>query len=200
MMGIPLPFRHHESRWDRLRSVASNELERALHETERLRVVLPETGNLRRRVQPLMDRASAARADFSMPDLPAGLHDRLSLDRLPMLGHKRPSRLGRILNADTPLWAVIAAGLGGFLAGAMIARGATAQRMPAAMPEDLDRVSEQIKGEWPSILDEDIRDAKGNLKRLSSVIGERTGEDKGSVRERLQELTSATMSSNGGHT
>src|SRR5262249_30422533 len=154
----------------------SAELARRLNDLERLREVLPDPEEIRRRVQPLMERAAAARADLGLPEPAAFLQDRLNLDRLAALGRRpQPTQRERLLAARGSIWVPVAFGVGGFLVGFVL--GSALAARSTAIPVDLESAADQIKDEWPSIHDDDIREAQGNLKKLSSVIGERTGED-----------------------
>ena len=197
VMGMRLPFQRRETRWDRLRNLAtSRDLARWLSELERLREVLPEPDKIRRRVQPLVDRAAAARADLNLPEPPAFLQDRFNLDRLAALGRKtQRSRSERVLTGQAPLWVALTLGIGGFMLGFVV--GSALAARGTAVPVDLESAADKIKDEWPSSHDDDIREAQGNLKKLSSVIGERTGEDTRAVRERLATMTSVGHSPNG---
>lgn len=187
-MGVRFPFRRRKSRWERLRERMEKQRAAA---TRRL----PDT-ELRRRVQPLVERAAAVRPELSLPETPAFLHDGLHLDRLSIPGRRQPSRVERVLGAESSLWLVLAAALGGVMVGYLL--GSAAAQRQRVGPEELEAAADQIKHVWPSIHDEDIREAKGNLKRLSTVIGERTGESTRVVREQLASLTARRHSSNGG--
>lgn len=204
-----LPFRRRKSRWERLRETMTNpeKLRRELRRAERLRVHVPDREAVMERVQPVagrvqpvVRRVASARRDFELPDLhlseaPAFLQERLPLDRLPSLRRRPPSRREQLLNAEVPLWAMLAAGLAGFAIGYSLR--VTVKAGPSLSPSQLEAASDQIKTEWPEVEDEDIREARGNLKKLSGVIGERTGEPARSVRERLATMTAQSHSSNG---
>lgn len=195
MIGsVRLPFTSRpQSRWERVReSVPDREaLLQRIMELERLRESVPYTSELRQRVQPLVQRAAAAREEFSMPEVAAFFQEHIP-------GLRRPrSRTQRLLNGGVPLWLLLAGALGGVLLG--ITLGAASARRRAGSAVDLEASAEQIKGAWPSIQDDDIRDAKGNIKKLTNVIRERTGEDTREVRERLQSLTASAATTNGGH-
>lgn len=193
MFGVRLPYQRRRSRWDQLLQHMPNQAEllRRLLEAERLRDSLPDRAHLRERVQPFVQRAAAA-----LPDPPAFLQESLHLDRIPQLNRRQPSSVARILNAPAPLWLVVAGVIGGLIVGITIAQSGR-RRHAAVDPERLEAAAEQIKDTWPAIVDEDIREAHGNIARLSSVIGERTGEDTRTVRERLVSLTSREHSENG---
>ena len=195
-MTVRLPFGRRRSRWQRLRTTMSGrgDLRSRLPEPERLREALPDPTALRRRVQPLVERAAAARPELTMPEPPAFLHG--GLDRLTHLGRRQASPTERILNAQAPLWVLLTAAAGAFVLGYLL--GQAAARRASIAPEELEAAADKIKDTWPAVHDDDIREARGNLKRLSSVIGERTGEDARSVRERLTAITGRRPSSNGG--
>jgi|SRR5215203_4789645 len=183
--------------WEQLReSVASrDELRRRLDEARRLRPTVPDTAELSRLAQPLIDRLAAARSEIPMPETPAFLRD--GVDRINVaLGRKKRSPLERFFGSPTPLWLTVALGIGAFFAGMAVAQATHASRARTVRPEQLEAAADQIKENWPSVHDDDIRDARGNLKRLSSVVAERTGEDQRAVRERLTAITSG-QSSNG---
>ena len=194
---LSLPFQRRRSRWDRLRKLMENrdDLFANLAEVERLRGAVPDPISLRRRVEPLVQRAATIRPPLAMPEPPAFLHD-LSLDRVTSLGRRKPSTSERILNANAPVWLVAAAALGGVVVGIGIGQ-ALAARTPGMQPEKLQAAAGQIKDRWPAVHDDDISEAKGNLKRLAKLIGERTGEDTREVRERLTTMTAGAASSNG---
>ncbi len=196
MIWSVLPFPRRRSRWERLRDAVANraELQRRLQEAHRLRDALPVPVELRQRVLPLVERA-AARTDLTVPEAPAFLHG--GLGRIAALGRRPPARRERLLSGQGPLLILAGVAVGAFLAGFLIGR-ATAGREPEIAPEELEAAADQIKDTWPGIHDDDIRDARGNLKRLSSVIGERTGEDTHTVRERLASITARGQSMNGG--
>ena len=216
-LGLNLPWRR-RSRWDRIKGTVTSrkELRRrmkdarrlrdALPDAGRVRNVLPDTGQIRsalpdpselvQRVQPLVSRVASARPDVSMPEPPAFLKERLPLDRLSTLGRKQPSAPERILNAEAPLWLAIGLALGGLMLGFALGQAAAARRVPGVDPAQLEAAADKIKDQWPAIHDDDIREAQGNLKRLSSVVAERTGENARDVRERLTTMTSG-QSSNG---
>jgi hypothetical protein len=198
MMQIPFLVRRPRSRWDRLieRMGGTDDLVRRLLESEPLREALDETAGLRRRVQPLVERAYARRPDLSFADAPAFLHDRLPLDQLRRLAH-RPTRTERLMQATAPVWLIAGAALAGVVLG--YALGAAGARRRGRARVDLEAASERIKSTWPNIHDDDIRDARGNVKKLSKVIVERTGEDQQVVRERLVELAGSVQSTNGHH-
>jgi hypothetical protein len=199
MMWSVLPFRRRRSRWERLREAVVDraELQRRLREAQRVRDVLPPVpGELRQRVQPLVERAAAARADLPVPETPAFLQE--GLERLAALArHQRPTRRQNIMSAQAPVVLFLGVAAGAFVAGFLIGR-ATAGRRPDIAPEELEAAADKIKDTWPGIHDEDIREARGNLRRLSSVIEERTGEDEDEVRERLAGIISRAQSVNGG--
>lgn len=203
-----LPFRRRKSRWERLRETMTNpdKLRRELRRAERLRVHVPDREAVLERVQPVAGRmqpvarrVAQARRDFELPDFhlsdaSAFLGERLPLDRLPSLRH-RPSRREQLLHAEVPLWAMLAAGIAGFAIGYSLR--VSVRTGPSLSPGQLEAASDQIKTEWPEVEDEDIREARGNLKKLSGVIGERTGEPARSVRERLTTMTAQSHSTNG---
>jgi hypothetical protein len=200
-MEMRLPFSRRRSRWDRLRKTLEStpDLRHTFAEAERLRDALPDGAELRRRVEPLVQRAASARQSLSVPEPPAFLQDLPPLDRLTHLGRKQPSATERTLNREAPLWLVIAGVLGGVVVGFAIGQ-ALASRGTGLQPEALQAAAGQIKDRWPAVHDEDIDEAKGNLKRLAKVIGERTGENTGEVRERLTAMTASSAGTNGsGH-
>jgi hypothetical protein len=203
MFGLRLPFQRRQSRWEQLRDMfmARADMQRRMGEAQRLREALPDTSRLRdvlpdpsefaRRAQPLVGRVS----DLSLPVSGEFLHE--GLDRLSgALGRRRPSTTERILNAEVPLWLALGVGLGALVAGYALGQAAAAQRvsLPAV---DLEGAADQIKERWPAIHDDDIREARGNLKRLTSVVSERTGENARFVRDRLMAMTTG-QSANGG--
>lgn len=191
-------MRRRPSRWERLRERLSDagELRDRLPDADDLRDLLPDRHELRGRVQPLMARAGSARPDFSLSDAQSFLQDRAGSARLPGF-LRRSSRRERVLEAEAPLWGVIAALLGGLAVGFMLGQ-ASAGRSRGVAPEEFEAAAERIKSAWPAVDDDDIRGAQGNIRRLSSVIGERTGESAKSVRERLGTITAQGHSSNGG--
>ncbi len=194
-LRLSLPFQRRQSRWDRLREsvLAHDELSRLVQEARRLSQELPDASRLREmlrdpgelahRAQPLVDRMTAVGQE--------------GVDRLEhTLGRRTPSSSERMLNSGVPLWLTLGIGIGAFLIGFGIGQGAAAARKADVRPQDIEAAAEQIKERWPSVHDDDIREAKGNLKRLSSTIGERTGESARSVRERLTAITTG-QSANG---
>jgi hypothetical protein len=193
-LRLPLPFQRRQSRWDRLREaiLANEELTRLLQEARRLSQDLPDTTRLRE----VMDRAELAHRAQPLVDRMTAM----SQGRLERLGgpfgKQKPSAAQRVTGAGVPLWLAIGIGVGAFLIGFGIGQGAAASRKPSVRPEDVEAVAEKIKERWPSVHDDDIREANGNLKRLSSTIGERTGESARSVRERLTAMTTG-QSANG---
>jgi uncharacterized protein YjbJ (UPF0337 family) len=190
-----LPFRRRRSRWERLRDtfMTRDEVQRLLHDARRLghdlpdaarlREALPDPSELAQRAQPLLRQVATAGQ---------GGAERLSST----LGRRRPSASERILNAGVPVWLMLGIGIGAFLIGFGVGQGVAASQRRMVRPEALEAAAAQIKERWPSVVDDDIREAHGDLKRLSSVIGERTGESARSVRERLTAMT-AGQSSNG---
>ena len=180
-------------------------LRESLPDAGRMRGVLPDTGQIRgalpdpselvQRVQPLVSRVASARPDVSMVEPASFLKERLPLDRLSTLGRRQPSPSERILNAEAPLWLAIGLALGGLMLGFALGQAAAARRVPGIDPAQLEAPADKIKNQWSSIHD-DIREAQGNLKRLSSVVAERTGENARDVRERLTTMTSG-QSTNG---
>jgi hypothetical protein len=136
----------------------------------------------------------AARSELPQYEVPAFLHE--YIDRLAALAQGQPARK-RQSSLQTSLLVLAGAATGAFLLGFLIGR-ATARRGDVIAPEQLEAAADQIKDTWPGIHDDDIRDARGDLKRLSSVIVERTGEDTRSVRERLASITAQASSVNGG--
>ena len=210
IFGLRLPFQRRRSRWERLRDTVAGrvELARRMGDTQRLREVLPDTSRLRevlpdtsalaRRTQPLVERAQplvGRVSDLSLPEPPDFLQG--GLDRLSSaLGRKKPSTTERIFNARVPLWLALGVGLGALVAGYVLGQAAATRRI--SLPEvDLEGAAEKIKERWPAIHDDDIREARGNLKRLTSVVSERTGENARFVRERLVAMTTR-QSANGG--
>ena len=206
LFGLRLPWQRQQSRWERLRDLVTERAElgqrardaqrlrQALPDTARLREALPDPAELARRAQPLVGRVAAARPDVSLPStdfLQEGL-ERLS----GALGRKKASTTERVLSADVPLWLALGVGLGALVAGFALGQAA-AQRRVALPQVDLEGAAEKIKERWPAIHDDDIREARGNIKRLSSVVSERTGESTRAVRERIAAMTSG-QSSNGG--
>ena len=204
LFGLRLPFGRRKSRWERLRDLVAERaaqardaqrLREALPHTARLRAALPAPAELARRAQPLVGRVAAARPEISLPEPPAFLQG--GLDRLSgALGRKKPSATERILNADVPLWLAAGIGLGALVAGYALGQAAAGAR-PAAPNVDLERAADKIKEHWPAIHDDDIREARGNVKRLSAVVSERTGERASAVRERIAAMTGG-QSTNGG--
>jgi hypothetical protein len=207
MFGLRLPFQRRRTRWEQLRDalVERAELSRRMQEAQRLREALPDTSRLRaslpdptdlaRRAQPLVDRMAAVWPEVALPETPDFLQ--AGIDRLSgALARKKPSTTERVLNAEIPLWLALGIGVGAFVAGCVLGQAAAAQRR-SPRPVDLERAADQIKERWPAIHDDDIREAKGNLKRLSSVVSERTGESARDVRERLVAMTTG-QSANGG--
>jgi hypothetical protein len=95
-----------------------------------------------------------------------------------------------------PLWAALAGGVGALLCGMMLARAASRTRTLPVPPEQLEAAADEIKQRWPSVHDDDIRDARGDLKKLTSIVAERTGENPREVRERLTTIAGG-HSSNG---
>ena len=198
---LQLPFRRRRSRWDRFRKTleANRVLPRSTSVPERMRDSLPDPADLRRGLAPLMQRASAARPSLSLPDAPAFMQDWQMLDRIHLPGHAQPSRSERLLNANAPVWAVIAGMIGATVVGAIIG-AMLIKREPGIPPEKLQAAAGQINGRWPAVRVEDIDEANGNLKRLAKLIGERTGEDARQVRERLNAMTANGAMTNGsGH-
>lgn len=190
-------LRRPPSRWERMRGrmAGASDLRDRLPDREALRDLLPDEDELRGRVQPLMSRAGSARPDFSLSDAQAFLQEHAASARLPGL-LQRPSRRERALDAEAPVWLVLAAVLGGVAVGFALGRATAGSDRGVAM-EEFEAAAERIKDTWPAIDDDDIRDAHGNIRRLSSVIGERTGESAKSVRERLGTITAQGHSSNG---
>jgi uncharacterized protein YjbJ (UPF0337 family) len=189
------PIQRHQSTWDRLRNsvLTRDELTRLMQEARRLGQELPDPVHLREvirdpaelahRAQPLVDRMAAVRQE--------------GLARLEnALARPKPSARERILHTGVPFWLALGIGIGVFLVGFGLGKGAAASRMPAVRQEDIEAAADQIKEQWPSVHDDDIREANGNLKQLSSVIGERTGESAKRVRERLTAMTTG-QSANG---
>ena len=210
-LGLHLPFRRRRSRWERIKGAVAgagilgtgtNPARRLrdsvlVPDTASLRDALPDPAELARRAQPLVQRVAAARPDVSLADAPDLLQE--GLERLSSaLGRKRPSRTERVLNADVPLWLALGVGLGALALGYVLGQAAASGnvRVPSVNPEDLEAAADKIKERWPAVHDDDIREARGNLKRLSSVVAERTGENIRSVQERLTALT-GRQSSNG---
>ena len=216
LFGLSFPFQRRRSRWEKIKGVIGDgrtlrhvrdaghmrdslpdaaRLRGALPDAARLREILPDPADLARRAQPLVDRVAAARSDVTLPEAPAFLSE--GLDRLASaLGRKKPSAAERALNADVPLWLALGIGLGALVAGFAIGQAAAGARVPAPQL-DLEGAADKIKERWPAIHDDDIRDAAGNLKRLSSVVAERTGENARAVRERIVAMTGG-QSANGG--
>ncbi|MGH2587050.1 MAG: hypothetical protein ACRDJE_19215 [Dehalococcoidia bacterium] len=198
VFGVHLPFQRRRTRWERFRDamLSNPELMRRLEEARRWRDTLPDRAELARRAQPLMDRVAAAGYDFNVHE-PAFLQGRLGL--LEKLNRQQPSTKGRIAGARTPLWLTIGMALGAFSLGFIVGAGLTGWGMQQAAgmrPEDLEAAADQIKERWPAIHDDDIREANGNLKRLSTVVAERTGENARAVRERIAAMTTS-QSANG---
>lgn len=158
-------------------------LRQDLPDGSRLRDALPDPVELAHLAQPLLRQMTAAGQ---------GGAERLSST----FGRRRPSASERVLNARVPMWLMLGLGIGAFLLGFGIGQGAAAAQRRHARPEALEAAADQIKERWPSVHDDDIREANGNLRRLSSVIKERTGEDARSVRETLTAITAA-QSTNG---
>jgi hypothetical protein len=196
-LKLQWPYQRRQSTWDRLRNslITREELARLMQDARRLGNELPDPAHLREvirdpselavRAQPFMDRMATLR------------HEGLKgLEK--SLGRPKPSRSERILNTGVPLWLTLGIGIGVFLIGFGLGKGAAASkaRMPSVSQEDIEAAADQIKERWPSVHDDDIREANGNLKRLSSTIGERTGESTKSVQERLTAMT-AGQSTNG---
>lgn len=196
-LKLQWPNQRRQTTWDRLRNslLTREELARIVQEARRLGQDLPDPAHLREvlrdpsdlavRAQPFMDRMTAVRQE--------GLK---GLGK--SLARPKPSRSERFLNAPIPVWLALGAGIGVFLIGFGLGKGAAASksRIPPVSQEDIEAAADQIKERWPSVHDDDIREANGNLKRLSSTIGERTGESAKSVRERLTTMT-AGQSANG---
>ena len=192
---LPLPFQRNQSTWDRLRGsvLTRDELARIVQEARRFGQELPDPIHLREmirdpselahRAQPLVDRVTAVSQG--------------SIGRWgnPM-SKPKPSTRERILHQGVPVWLAVGIGIGAFLIGFGLGQGAAASRTASVRQEDIEAAAEQIKERWPSVHDDDIREANGNLKRLSSTIGERTGESARSVRERLTAMTTG-QSANG---
>jgi uncharacterized protein YjbJ (UPF0337 family) len=200
VFGVHLPFQRRRTRWERFRdAVLSNpELVRRLEEARRWRGSLPDRVELARRAQPWMERVAAAGQDFNVPEPPAFLQGRLGLLG-GALNQPQPSARGRMVGAQAPLWLTIGMALGAFSLGFIVGAALTGmgmQRAAAVRPEDLEAAADQIKERWPAIHDDDIREANGNLKRLSSVVAERTGENARAVRERIAAM--ATIQSANG--
>jgi uncharacterized protein YjbJ (UPF0337 family) len=151
---------------------------------------------LRLRMQPLVERAAAIRSDHIAPEAAALLHE--GQERLAALAHhQRRSRRQRVMAAQGSVLVFVGLAIGAFFAGFLIGRAAAGRR-PDLLPEQLEAAADQIKDTWPGVHDDDIREARGNLKRLASLIEERTGEDEDDVRERLVGITSRVQSVNGG--
>lgn len=191
-----LPLQRRRSRWERLRDTFANRARRGrgLWGGQRLPAALPDPVELRRRVQPLVERAAAARPDIALPEPPAFLQDRLDL--LAALGRGQPVRVERGLPVRTVVLVLVGVWASAFVLGYMLGR-AGARRVTTVAPEQLEAAAQRIKDVWPGIHDDDIREARGNLKRLSNVIAERTGESMRSVRERLTSITAQAASVNG---
>jgi hypothetical protein len=83
------------------------------------------------------------------------------------------------------IWASLLLAGAAFLLGLAVGQAAAASRRSSAPSGNLEAAADRIKERWPAVHDDDIREAKGNLKRLSTVIGERTGESAREVREKL---------------
>ncbi|MGD9889989.1 MAG: hypothetical protein AB7R89_12555 [Dehalococcoidia bacterium] len=194
-LRLQWPVQRRQSTWERLRSsvLTREELLRLMQEARRLGQELPDPAHLRdvirdpaelaHRAQPWVDRMAAVRHD--------------GLARLGnSLGKPKPSTKERILDAGIPVWLALGIGIGALMIGFGLGKGAAASRMPAVRQEDIEAAADQIKERWPSVHDDDIREANGNLKQLSSVIGERTGESVKRVRERLTTMTTG-QSANG---
>jgi len=190
-------MRRRPSRWELLRRrlAEAGDLRDRLPDRDALMDLLPDRDDVRGRVQPLMSRAGASRPDISLADAQSFLQERAGSARLPGF-LRRPSRRERALDAEAPVWLIVAAVLGGVAAGFALGR-ATAGSTRSVDMEEFEAAAERIKSAWPAIDDDDIRDARGNMRRLSSVIEERTGENAKSVRERLGTLTAQGHSSNG---
>ena len=207
-LGVRLPFRRRRSRWERIKGAVAGagvvgtgksqarRLRESVPDAASLRDALPDPAELARRAQPLVQRVAAARPDVSLADAPDLLQE--GLDRLSSaLGRKRPSRTERVLNADVPLWLALGFALGALALGFALGQAAAGKvSLPSVNPEDLEAAADKIKERWPAVHDDDIREARGNLKRLSSVVAERTGESIRSVQERLTAIT-GSQSSNG---
>src|SRR6266508_5269607 len=146
--------------------IAREEVQRGLEEARRLRGALPDRTQFAHAAQPLLERMAAARADLPIRETPAFLQE--GLERLNVaLGRKRRSPLQRIFDTPVPLWVALAAGAGALLAGMMLARSVSRSRMLAMPPEQLEAAADEIKGRWPVVHDDDIRDARGDLKKLT---------------------------------
>jgi len=69
-----------------------------------------------------------------------------------------------------------------------------AQTQHDTTPEELSTAArvetslEDIRTAFPGVSDEDVKSAEGDLERLASLIAEKTGADRGQVRERLQAI------------
>jgi uncharacterized protein YjbJ (UPF0337 family) len=194
-LSLHLPFQRRRTTWDRLRDsvLTRDELARVVQEARRLGQELPDPIHLREvirdpaelahRAQPLVDRmAAVGQAGLGRWGSP--------------LTKPKPTPKDRILQSGVPLWLALGIGIGAFLIGFGLGQGAAASRRPAVRQEDIEAAAEQIKERWPSVHDDDIREANGDLKRLSSTIRERTGESTRSVRERLTAMTTG-QSANG---
>jgi hypothetical protein len=196
-LKLQWPYQRRQSAWDRLRNslLTREELARLMQDARRLGQELPDPAHLREVIRDPSDLA--LRAQPFMNRMAAIRHEGLKgLEK--SLGRPKPSRSERILNAPIPVWLALGVGIGVFLIGFGFGKGVAASRsgMPSVSQEDIEAAADQIKERWPSVHDDDIREANGNLKRLSSTIGERTGESARSVRERLTAMT-AGQSANG---
>lgn len=170
--------------------IAREDVRRGLDEARRLREALPDRAQLTHAAQPLLERVAAARADLPIRETPAFLQE--GLDRLNIaLGRKKRSPLQHFFDTPVPLWVALAAGAAALLAGMMLARSASRSRITPLPPDQLEAAADEIKGRWPAVHDDDIRDARGNLKKLTSIVVERTGENPREVRERLTAITGA---------
>lgn len=209
-LSVLLPFRRRQSRWDRIkgsvtsrremrrRMRAARRLRRSLPDATRLRDLLPDTATVARVAQPLVGRVGSATSNITVPEPPAFLQERLHLDRLSTLGRQKPSAGGRVLDSEAPLWLAIGLAIGGLVVGYALGRAAAGRGVPGIKPEQLEAAAGKIKDQWPSVHDDDIREAKGNIKRLSSVIGERTGESTRAIRDQLATMTSGQSNNGGG--
>jgi hypothetical protein len=170
--------------------IAREDVRRGLEEARRLRGALPDRAQLAHAAQPLLERMAAARADLPIPETPAFLQE--GLDRLNVaLGRKKRSPLQRFFDTPVPLWVALVAGAGALCVGMMLAKSASRSRMLTMPIDQLEAAADEIKGRWPAVHDDDIRDARGDLKKLTSIVVERTGENPREVRERLAAITSA---------
>ena len=122
------------------------------------------------------------------PEPPQFLRERLRVDRVTAL-QDRDERGGPLAPRTSPLILIMAA-----IAGAAVGLGIgmwLTQRQ-AAMREgmrDLESSADEIKAAWPNITDDDIQRARGSAARLAQTIGDLTGEDAQSVRQRLSGIT-----------